>query len=191
MGNFAGVGGDHSSGTKTSGSTGSGLASYVSKLIDQTLTWNDIAWVRKNTTMKIVVKGVMSPEDAITSVRHGVDGIWVSNHGARQLDTTPATIEVLGDICKAVAKKCEVYIDGGIVRGTDVFKAIALGARAVFIGRPVLWGLSHSGEEGVSHVLKLLNDEFTLAMKLAGCVTLNDLKPSFVKHSLSFQMSKL
>jgi (S)-2-hydroxy-acid oxidase len=94
----------------------------VSKLIDQSLTWSDIAWVRKNTTMKIVVKGVLTVEDALASVKHGVDGVWVSNHGARQLDTTPATIEVLGDICKAVNGKVEVYVDGGIVRGTDVFK---------------------------------------------------------------------
>lgn len=191
MGNFKNVGGSHASGTKAAGDKGSGLASYVSKLIDQSLTWSDIAWVRKNTTMKIVVKGVMTAEDAVQSVRNGVDGIWVSNHGARQLDTTPATIEVLSDIVKAVNRKVEVYIDGGIIRGTDVFKALCLGARAVFIGRPVLWGLSHSGEEGVSNVLKLLNDEFVLAMKLAGVVSLGELKPSFVKHSLSFQQSKL
>jgi (S)-2-hydroxy-acid oxidase len=191
MGNFKNVGGSHASGTKSAGDKGSGLASYVSKLIDQSLTWADIAWVRKQTNMKIVVKGVMSVADAIASVKHGVDGIWVSNHGARQLDTTPATIEVLGDICKAVGGKVEVYIDGGIVRGTDVFKALALGARAVFIGRPVLWGLVHSGEEGVNHVLKLLNDEFVLAMKLAGVTKLDQIKPSFVKHALGFQMSKI
>lgn len=191
MGNFAQVGGAHSAGTKSAGDKGSGLASYVSALIDQTLTWNDIAWVRSNTTMKIVVKGVMSVDDALAAVRFGVDGIWVSNHGARQMDTAPATIEVLHDICRAVAKKTEVYIDGGIVRGTDVFKALALGARAVFIGRPVVWGLAHSGEEGVSHVLKLLNDEFTLAMKLAGCVSIADIKPSYIKNSLGYQMSKL
>lgn len=99
--------------------------------------------------------------------------IWVSNHGARQLDTTPATIEVLAEICRAVAGRVEVYLDGGITRGTDVIKALALGARCVFIGRPVLWGLTHSGEEGVSHVLKLLNDEFVLAMQLSGVTNLS------------------
>jgi len=169
---------------------GSGLASYVSKLIDQTLTWKDVHWVRKNTTMKIVVKGVMTAEDAITSLKNGVDGIWVSNHGARQLDTTPATIEVLPDIIKAVRGKCEVYIDGGVMRGTDIFKAVALGARGVFIGRPVVWGLAHNGEEGVNNVLKLLNDEFVLAMKLAGVSKLADMKPSYVKHATNFH-SKL
>lgn len=122
MGNFKNVGGDHAGGTKSSGDKGSGLASYVAALIDQTLTWKDIAWLRQNTTMKIVVKGVITPEDAIASVRHGVDGIWVSNHGARQLDTTPATIEALPDIVRAVAGRVEVYIDGGITRGTDAIK---------------------------------------------------------------------
>lgn len=173
MGNFKGKGGSHSSGTKASGATGSGLASYVSQLIDQTLTWSDIAWLRKNTTLKIVVKGVMTVQDALIAMENGVDGIWISNHGARQLDTVPATIEVLPEIARAVNGRCEVYLDGGIMRGTDVLKALALGARAVFIGRPVLWGLAHSGEEGVSNVLKLLNDEFTLAMKLTGTVTLS------------------
>ena len=122
MGNFVSTGGAHASGTKSAGDKGSGLASYVASLIDQTLTWNDIAWLRKNTTMKIVVKGVMTVEDALLSVRHGVDGIWVSNHGARQLDTAPATIEVLPDICRAVAGRVEVYLDGGVTRGTDVMK---------------------------------------------------------------------
>lgn len=190
MGNFTAVGGDHASGTKSAGSTGSGLASYVASLIDKSLSWKDIAWLRKNTTLKIVVKGVMTVEDALISVKNGVDGIWVSNHGARQLDTTPATIEVLADICKAVGTRCEVYLDGGITRGTDVIKAVALGARAVFLGRPILWGLTHSGEDGVYNVLKLLNDEFVLAMQLTGAVKISDLKPSIIRTALSFQ-SKL
>ena len=137
--------------------------------------------------MKIVVKGVLGVEDALAAVKCGVDGIWVSNHGARQLDTTPATIEVLSDVCRAVAGRCEVYLDGGVTRGTDIFKAVALGARAVFIGRPVLWGLAHSGEEGVTNVVKLLKDEFNLAMALSGCVTIADIKPSMVRtaHQLS------
>jgi len=187
MGNFAGKGGDHASGTKTAGDKGSGLASYVASLIDQTLTWKDIAWLRQNTTMKIVVKGVHSPEDALAAVRAGVDGIWVSNHGARQLDTVPATIEMLPDIVRAVAGRVEVYMDGGVTRGTDVMKALALGARAVFVGRPVLWGLAHSGEEGVYNVLKLLNEELVLGMKLAGCTSLTDLKPSMIKTAMSYQ----
>ena len=122
MGNFAKTGGDLAAGTRSAGSTGSGLASYVASLIDKSLTWDDIAWLRRNTTLKIVVKGVMTAEDAIASVQHGVDAIWVSNHGARQLDTTPATIEVLPEIVRAVNGKVEVYIDGGVTRGTDAMK---------------------------------------------------------------------
>ena len=137
--------------------------------------------------MKIVVKGVLGVDDALAAVKAGVDGIWVSNHGARQLDTTPATIEVLSDVVRAVAGRCEVYLDGGVTRGTDAFKAIALGARAVFIGRPVLWGLAHSGEEGVSNVVKLLKDEFNLAMALSGCVNVADIKPSMVRTA--FQLA--
>ena len=95
MANFSKVGGAHAEGTRKSGNTGSGLASYVASLIDKALTWKDIAWLRQNTSLKIVVKGVMSVDDALASIRHGVDAIWVSNHGARQLDTAPATIEVL------------------------------------------------------------------------------------------------
>jgi len=185
MGNFSG--GAHKSGTKSSGEKGSGLASYVASLIDKTLNWNDIAWVRKNTTMKIVVKGVMTAEDALASVRHRVDGILVSNHGARQLDTVPATIEALPEVVKAVAGRCEVYLDGGVTRGTDALKAICLGARAVFVGRPVLWGLAHSGEEGVYNAIKLLRDEFYLAMQLMGTTSIAELKPSMVRHALSFQ----
>eukprot|EP00606_Chrysophyceae_sp_TOSAG23-5_P001434 GSChrysophyteH2.ASY1.ANO1.1300.1 assembled CDS len=174
MGNFAKKGGDHASGPQSAGSSGSGLASYVSSLIDRTLTWKDIAWLRSFTKCKVVVKGIMN-------------AIWVSNHGARQLDTAPATIEVLPDIIRAVAGRVEVYLDGGVTRGTDVLKALALGARAVFVGRPVLWGLAHSGEEGVHHVLTLLNEEFKLAMALAGVADTAELKPSFIRNSHSFQ----
>jgi len=201
MGNFIGKGGDHSSGTKSAGDKGSGLASYVASLIDKTLTWSDIAWLRKVSTLKIVVKGIMTAEDALIAAKAGVDGIWVSNHGARQLDTAPATIEVLPEIVQALtdagylggpgraragAKQVEVYLDGGVSRGTDVVKAVALGARAVFVGRPTLWGLAHNGEEGVYNVMKLLNDELVLAMQLTGCVCINDIKPSLVRHASSF-----
>jgi (S)-2-hydroxy-acid oxidase len=187
MANFSEKGGAHNSGTKMAGGEGSGLATYVASLIDKTLSWKDIAWVRKQTSMKIVVKGVMTADDALASVRNGVDGIWISNHGARQLDTTPATIEVLPEIVRAVAGRCEVYIDGGVSRGTDVLKCLALGARAVFVGRPVLWGLAHSGEEGVYKAMELLKSEFELAMRLSGSVSLQDLKPSLVRTAFSMQ----
>lgn len=186
MGNFAKGSSAHSKGTTQEG----GLAKYISLLIDKTLNWEDIAWVRSQTTMKIVLKGVMTAEDAEIAIQNGVDGILVSNHGARQLDTVPATIEVLPEIVKAVNARCEVYLDGGICRGTDVLKALALGARAVLIGRPVLWGLAHNGEAGVKHVLELLRDELTMALRFCGCTKLSDITPEMVKHHQRY-LSKL
>ena len=187
MGNFAKAGGSHSQGTKSAGKEGSGLASYVASLIDRTLTWDDIKWLKRTTKMKIVIKGVLSPEDAQIGVQMGVDGIWVSNHGARQLDTTPATIEALPEIVRAVAGRCEVYLDGGVSRGTDALKALALGARAVFVGRPTLWGLAHSGEEGVFNIMTLLHEELKLALALAGQTSVQNLKPSLVRTAVSYQ----
>ena len=187
MGNFAKAAGAHASGTKSSGKEGSGLASYVSSLIDRTLTWDDIRWLKRTTTMKVVIKGVLSAEDAIKGLEVGVDAIWISNHGARQLDTTPATIEVLKEVCDAVQGRCEVYLDGGVTRGTDALKALALGARAVFVGRPTLWGLAHSGEEGVYNIMTLLNEELKLALALAGQTNVQDLKPSLVRTAMSLQ----
>lgn len=195
MANFSNKDAEYASGPKSSGSGstggggggGSGLASYVSSLIDRTLTWDDIIWLRSITTCKIVLKGIMSVHDAVKAVEYGVDAIWVSNHGARQLDTAPATIEVLPDIARAVAGKVEIYLDGGITRGTDVFKAIALGARAVFVGRPVLWGLAHNGEEGVHHIMSLLNEELKLAMMLAGIPDIGAIQPSLIRTALAFQ----
>ncbi|CAM9793225.1 unnamed protein product [Ascophyllum nodosum] len=186
MGNFVSAGGAHAEGTKDGGND-SGLAAYVASLIDRTLDWNDIRWLRTICgKMKIVVKGVMTAEDASEAVRQGVDAIWISNHGARQLDTTPATIEVLPEVVQAVSGRCEIYLDGGICRGTDVFKALALGAKAVFIGRPVLWGLAHSGEEGVRKVLKLLNDELVMALQLTGCTRVTAATRAMVTHETSY-----
>jgi (S)-2-hydroxy-acid oxidase len=178
MGNFAKASGAHNKGTTQQG----GLAKYVASLIDKTLNWEDIVWVRSHTTMKIVVKGVMTAEDAKKAVENGVDGILVSNHGARQLDTVPATIEMLPEIVEVVKGRCEVYLDGGVCRGTDALKALALGARAVLIGRPYVWGLAHNGEAGVKHVLQLLRDELIMALQLCGCTRLSDIKPEMVRH---------
>eukprot|EP01041_Mallomonas_annulata_P001427 gene1427-2742_t len=176
LGNFTSYDKSHSTGPKDNASSttddsnsGSQLAKFFANLIDQRLTWEVVAWLRENTTMRIVVKGVITARDAEECIQHGVDAIWISNHGARQLDTVPATIEVLSEICDVVAGRVEVYVDGGIMRGTDVFKALALGARAVFLGRPVIWGLSHGGESGVFDVLGLLKEELELCMRLTGC----------------------
>src|SRR5439155_5470331 len=120
------------------------------------LTWESLAWLRSLTSLPIVLKGILTAEDAALAVQHGVDGIIVSNHGGRQLDGVSASIEALPEVVEAVNGRCEVYLDGGVRRGTDILKALALGARAVLVGRPILWGLAASGVEGVSHVLELL-----------------------------------
>jgi 4-hydroxymandelate oxidase len=151
---------------------GSGLAAYVASLLDAALTWKDIEWLAGVTKLPVLVKGILRADDALRAVNHGASGIIVSNHGARQLDTTPATISVLPEIVDAVAGPVEVYVDGGVRRGIDVLKAIAYGARAVLVGRPILWGLAVGGEAGVKFVLEMLRQEFDLAMALSGCPSL-------------------
>ena len=145
------------------------------------LTWDSLAWLRSVVPLPIVLKGILTVEDALLAVEHGVDGIIVSNHGGRQLDTVAASIEALPEIAEAVGKRCEIYLDGGIRRGTDVLKALALGARAVLVGRPVLWGLAVNGAGGVQHVLGILRAELELAMALAGCPTIAHIQRSFVQ----------
>ncbi|XP_070566199.1 2-Hydroxyacid oxidase 2-like [Ptychodera flava] len=132
----------------------------------------------------------MTVEDAVLAAEHGVEGILISNHGGRQLDCSQATIDVLSDITDAVGDKLEVYVDGGIRSGSDVLKALALGARAVFIGRPVLYGLACNGEEGVKAVLRILREEFIRAMALTGCSRLSDISRSLLV-SRSDLLSKL
>jgi isopentenyl diphosphate isomerase/L-lactate dehydrogenase-like FMN-dependent dehydrogenase len=147
------------------------------------ITWADIEWLRTVTRLPLVLKGVLTEGDARLGVEHGVAGIVVSNHGGRQLDTVAASIDALPEVVDAVAGQCEVYLDGGVRRGTDVLKALALGARAVFVGRPVLWGLAVSGAEGAQHVLELLRDELELAMALAGRPTLTSIDVSLVRST--------
>ena len=137
--------------------------------------------MRSITTLPILLKGILTAEDALLALEHGVAGIVVSNHGGRQLDGAVTSIEALPEIVEAVAGRCEVYLDGGIRRGTDILKALALGARAVLVGRPVLWGLAVDGAPGVQHVLELLRDELELSMKLSGCATLASINRALVK----------
>lgn len=151
---------------------GSGLAAYVARHFDPSLSWAHLERICAATRLPVVIKGVCRADDARRALEHGVQGIIVSNHGGRQLDTAPATAQVLGSVVEAVAGGCEVYVDGGIRRGTDVLKALALGARAVLLGRPVLWGLACGGEAGVAAVLELLRREFLDAMALAGCASI-------------------
>lgn len=153
----------------------SGLAAYVTWQFDQTLTWKDIDWLCSKAKVPVLLKGVLHPDDARRAADHGAAGIIVSNHGARQLDTVPATIEALPDLVEAVDGKLEVLIDGGIRRGTDVFKAIALGAKAVGVGRPIIWGLAVDGEQGAKRVIDIVRKDFELTMRLCGCATLADI----------------
>ncbi|MBX9690707.1 MAG: alpha-hydroxy-acid oxidizing protein [Candidatus Obscuribacterales bacterium] len=159
----------------------SGLASYIASLYDQSLTWKDLEWFVGVSSIPVLVKGILRADDAQRAIDCGAAGVIVSNHGGRQLDTAPATINVLERIVQVVDKRAEVFVDGGIRRGTDVLKALALGARAVLIGRPVLWGLACAGQSGVEEVLKLLRDELELAMALSGCASLADISSELLE----------
>lgn len=147
----------------------SGLAQHFLSNIDAALTWQDVDWLVAETHLPVVVKGVLRADDAILAWKHGARGVIVSNHGGRQLDTALPTIHALPAIADAVGEVLDVMLDGGVRRGTDVLKALALGAKAVFLGRPVLYGLALDGEQGVMRVLEILRDEFDLAMALSGC----------------------
>jgi isopentenyl diphosphate isomerase/L-lactate dehydrogenase-like FMN-dependent dehydrogenase len=153
--------------------------------VDPSLTWDDLEWIRAATNLPLVVKGVMTREDAVLAVEHGVDAIWVSNHGGRQLDGVAASIDALPEVVEAVGGDCEVYVDGGFRRGTDVVKALALGARAAFVGRPVAAGLAVGGEAGVARVLELLRREIELALGLLGCTSPDQVTRSHIQRAPS------
>ncbi|HET6463952.1 MAG TPA: alpha-hydroxy acid oxidase, partial [Candidatus Krumholzibacteria bacterium] len=156
-------------GTVAGQESGSGLATYVSSFIDPSISWRDVEWLRSITRLPVIIKGIVRADDARRAVEAGASGIVVSNHGGRQLDALPATIDALPYVAVAVDNRAEVYVDGGIRRGLDVVKAMALGARAVLIGRPVLWGLAADGEHGVARVLDMLQREIDNTMGLCGC----------------------
>lgn len=163
------------------GSAGeSGLFAYFRALIDPALDWHDLDWLCAATPLPVLVKGIVRADDAVRALDHGAAGVIVSNHGGRQLDTAPATIEVLPRITAALAGRAPVLMDGGVRRGTDIVKALAHGAAAVLIGRPVLWGLAADGEAGVRTVLRLLRAELDLAMALCGAANLGALTPDLL-----------
>ena len=151
------------------GQSGRGMGQAFGWMLDPSLTWRDVEWLRSIASLPVVLKGICRAGDAKAAVDHGASAIVVSNHGGRQLDTAPATIDVLPACAEAVGGRVPVLLDGGVRRGLDVLKALALGARAVLVGRPVLWGLAVAGQEGVEHALGLLRQELDLAMALAGC----------------------
>lgn len=163
---------------------GSELARFVASRHDASFTWKDLPWlVERAAPLPVVVKGIVRADDAMRALDGGARAIWVSNHGGRQLDLAPSTAEALVRVAAAVADRAEVYVDGGIRSGTQALVALGLGARAVFVGRPVLWGLAAGGQAGVARVLSLLTDELVRAMQLAGCDDLDAARDGLVRRA--------
>lgn len=152
---------------------------HFNSLLDPSLSWQDLDWLRGVTDLPIVLKGIHSPADAERAAERGCH-VWLSNHGGRQLDTAVTPLDVLPETRRRVGDRAEVYLDGGVTRGTDLVKALALGADAVFLGRAALWGLAAGGQAGVEHTLALLHDEFRLAMALCGVTRVADLTPDLI-----------
>lgn len=149
------------------------------------MTWEQISWMKEGAKIPVIVKGIIHPEDAALAVKHGADAIVVSNHGGRQLDGVMGTLEALPDCVDAVGGKVPVLMDGGLRRGTDILKAMALGAKAVLVGRAPLWGLGAFGQPGVERVLWMLNAELKLAMALAGMAKPSDITRTIVRRKLA------
>jgi (S)-2-hydroxy-acid oxidase len=157
------------------------LIPVIAALQDETLSWRDVAWVHGLSRLPLVLKGVLTAEDAALAVAEGVQGIVVSNHGGRQLDRAPATIDVLEEVVQAVAGRVEVYLDGGVRRGTDVLIARALGAQGVLVGRPWIYALAAGGQEGVARLIALIHAELQTAMRLLGVASLDAVTRSHVR----------
>jgi len=161
---------------------GSALFDYVLFQHDRSLTWDDLAWIRSLSPLPLVLKGIVTAEDAALAAEAGVDAIVVSNHGGRQLDGTVPSVEALPEVVEAAGDRLEVLLDGGIRRGADVVKALALGARAVLVGRPILWGLAVGGQQGVQRIFELLKLELEVAMAIAGCRDVTEITPALVRR---------
>jgi L-lactate dehydrogenase (cytochrome) len=157
-----------------------GVIELINQQFDRTVTWRDAEWLRETWGGKFAVKGVATPADAKRCVEIGADAVWITNHGGRQLDTAPATIDTLPGIADAVRGDAEITLDGGVRRGSDIVKALALGANAVAIGRAYLWGLAAGGEAGVSRTIEILESELKRTMALLGRPRIADLKPDIV-----------
>lgn len=157
-----------------------GQSRIFDQLLPQAPDWDDVAWLRHQTRLPLLLKGITHPADAQVAIELGADGVVLSNHGGRTLDTVPATAQLLPAMARAIAGRVPLIVDGGLRRGTDVLKAIALGADAVMLGRPVLHGLANAGALGAAHVLRLLRDELEVAMALCGCRTLADVGPALL-----------
>ncbi len=162
----------------------SGLAAHIAALYDNALTWESLEWIASISKLPVLVKGIVRGDDAVLAMEHGAKGVIVSNHGGRQIDTCVAPIEVLAEVAHAIEGRGEVLMDGGIRRGTDIVKAIALGARAVLVGRPIIWALATGGSEGVVKCLTMLKQELDLTM-----ATLADITPDLLKLPQHMKLS--
>lgn len=151
------------------------LTGYLSSLLDPTINWNDIAWLRSITSLPIILKGIMNPKDIQIAIEYNIDVVVISNHGGRQLDTTLSSVDALKLIRDTVNGNMDIILDGGVRKGVDILKALALGAKAVMVGRPILWGLVADGEEGVKRVLNILKSELDLSMALCGYTSINQI----------------
>ena len=157
-----------------------GLAQFHRGLREPAFSWKDVDWLASLSPLPILLKGLLRGDDAAIALDHGIKGIIVSNHGGRQLDSAIPAIKALPDVVEHVAGRCEVLVDGGVRRGTDVVKALARGARAVLIGRPLVWGLAWDGAAGIETVLRILRDEFDTALALCGATSVKDLPPGLI-----------
>ncbi|PYM92216.1 MAG: alpha-hydroxy-acid oxidizing enzyme [Candidatus Rokuibacteriota bacterium] len=164
----------------TGQSSGGRVSPIYSDALEPTLTWETVAWIRSFAKTPVLLKGILDPDDARRAASEGLAGVVVSNHGGRNLDTTPATIDALPPIIEAAQGRLTILLDGGIRRGTDVVKAIALGAHAVLIGRPYVWGLAVDGAAGVQRVIDILRDELEAAMALCGAPSLDRINRQLV-----------
>ncbi|HLO89280.1 MAG TPA: alpha-hydroxy acid oxidase [Nostocaceae cyanobacterium] len=158
----------------------SGLLTYFAQQINPAVTWKDLEWLQSLSPLPVVLKGILRADDAVKAVEYGAKAIVVSNHGGRQLDGAIASLDALPEIVAAVNGKIDVLLDGGIRRGTDILKALAFGAKAILVGRPVLWGLATNGKTGVDEIIAILQAELKAAMALSGCTQISDIDVSLV-----------
>ncbi|MFD8368990.1 alpha-hydroxy acid oxidase [Streptomyces hygroscopicus] len=163
--------------------TTSAIMRHTAEALEPALSWRNVEWLRERTQLPLILKGIMHPADAVRACDAGADAVVVSNHGGRQFDAAPASIHALADVVAAIHGRCEVFFDSGIRSGTDIVKALALGARGVLLGRPVLWGLASAGEHGVHDVLSLLRQELEDALALVGCAAPAETRELLASHA--------
>lgn len=162
-------------------------AAALSRQMDRAIAWSDLAWLRRHWPGKLLVKGVQSAQDALLASKYDIDGVVLSNHGGRQLDCAPSAMDVLAEAAPQMRRDFDLFIDGGVRRGSDIAKAVALGARGVLLGRAPLYGLAGGGRKGVDHVLALLENELHICLRLIGCPRIDALDASWLRRSQTIQ----